>query len=426
MAATSTRRRKPFGTNPEVGERGTETESRILTAALEVFAESGFAASRVELITERSGCSRPAFYQYFSSKDDVFWRLGRRLGRALVDLGRSLGPVGPDAEGVATLTDWMDDFVDLYLEYAAVFEGFQSATRETVGAAQDSSGVAQRLDDALVRAFGVGRTRENRALASVIAAIIYRCTFYWKAMSAVGEFERERLTRGLAFGTHRLFLGPIPGVNVPRRRHRGPVRPVDFDRPGTPTTDPTLRPRGLATRRSLLDAGAQILPTHGYHDARVDDIAELARVSRGSFYRYFEDKDDFFRVLAGEAGDAMIDLLERFPTGDDRDELRTWLNAWFILYDSNGGVITVWQEMQQGGGDLVTYSQQVAAAIVGGLVEMFTRAGHDDPLFDALVLLALIERLPYRTYTLGYETPARAIDAASTTIRRVVMGFDAS
>ena len=36
-------RRAPFGTNPLVGERGSDTQRRILAAALDVFGEVGFA-----------------------------------------------------------------------------------------------------------------------------------------------------------------------------------------------------------------------------------------------------------------------------------------------------------------------------------------------------------------------------------------------
>jgi len=72
MDGTSIVRRPPFGSNPLVGERGSDTQRKILGAALEVFDEVGFNDARVELITKRAGCSRPAFYQYFSSKDDVF------------------------------------------------------------------------------------------------------------------------------------------------------------------------------------------------------------------------------------------------------------------------------------------------------------------------------------------------------------------
>ena len=54
-------RRSPFGDNPVVGARGARTQRRILTAAVDVFAEHGYHDSRIEQITEAAGCSRPTF-----------------------------------------------------------------------------------------------------------------------------------------------------------------------------------------------------------------------------------------------------------------------------------------------------------------------------------------------------------------------------
>ena len=79
-----------------MGERGAHTQRRILDAALEVFGTHGFHNARVELITEASGCSRPAFYQYFSDKDDVFWTLAAELGAEMVALADRLGTVHAD------------------------------------------------------------------------------------------------------------------------------------------------------------------------------------------------------------------------------------------------------------------------------------------------------------------------------------------
>ncbi|HET9609910.1 MAG TPA: TetR/AcrR family transcriptional regulator, partial [Acidimicrobiales bacterium] len=118
-------RRAPFGTNPLVGERGSDTQRRILAAALDVFGEVGFAEARVELVTEKAGCSRPAFYQYFSSKDDVFWALAGRLGHEMVALAERLGRVTPDAAGLAHLTGWIGDFMALHEAWAPVFASFQ-------------------------------------------------------------------------------------------------------------------------------------------------------------------------------------------------------------------------------------------------------------------------------------------------------------
>ncbi|MCU1353775.1 MAG: regulatory protein TetR [Acidimicrobiales bacterium] len=424
--STGPTRRRPFGTNPLVGERGSETEGRIFQAALEVYGEVGFNDARVELITERAGCSRPAFYQYFSSKDDVYWKLARELGEKMGELGERLERVDPDAAGVARLSAWIDDFTTLYQAYAPIFSAFQAASRDHRSIAQQSAAFGARLDVALLRAFGRRNRGADQALASGMAAVLIRCSFYWDVMEAIGPVDRGRLTDGLARVLHRLFYGPIDGVNIeraaPKRRRRLPAPVIPPIPP--PPDDRPLRPRGQQTRRRLLDAGAQVLPARGYHDARVDDIVATAGVSHGSFYRYFTDKDDFFRALGHEAGAQMVELLARFPADGDAVELRTWVEEWFDSYQSNGGVITTWQEMQEAGDELVAFSQLVAGSITTGLVTMLEARGFGDALVDALILLALIERLPYRAFTLGFTTRSAAVDATVTIVRRGLMAQD--
>ncbi|MFL6206690.1 MAG: TetR/AcrR family transcriptional regulator [Acidimicrobiales bacterium] len=421
MDGTSIVRRPPFGSNPLVGERGSDTQRKILTAALDVFAEVGFNEARVELITTRAGCSRPAFYQYFSSKDDVFWQLAEQLGREMVQLGHRLDHVTEDARGIAALEAWIDEFMGLYEDYAPVFSAFQAASRDHEPMVQGSSGISGRLGADLLGAFGIeGRSRRNATLAASVVAVLIRCSFYWRSLEAT--VDHDRLVTGLAQLVHRLLAGPIEGVNV----HRRDI--VDRDVPEVPVpdgnADATLRPRGQKTRQLLLDAGTEVLPARGYHDARVDDIVEAAGVSHGSFYRYFENKEDFFRVLAEEASTRMVELLDAFPLDAPEAALRSWLEEWFATYSSNGGVISTWQEMQTVGDDLVSFGQEVAATILARLMAMLDRRGFGDPLVDALALLAVVERLPYSVFTLRFTKRADAIDAMVTIIRRGFLGHD--
>jgi AcrR family transcriptional regulator len=424
MDGTEIVRRPPFGTNPLVGERGSDTQRRILGAALEVFAEVGFNETRVELITERAGCSRPAFYQYFSSKDDVFWKLAGELGHEMVELGDQLGTVTPDRDGVAALAAWINEFTTLYATYSPVFSAFQAASRGHKPLAQGSSGISDRLGGALLRGFEEhGHVDGSASLATSLVAVLIRCSFYWESMP--GELPRERLIKGVSELVHRLFAGPIDGVNVeprgtpPRRRERSAAvsrsAPADQGR--------SLRPRGEQTRQRLLEAGAKVLPDRGYHDARVDDIVEVAGVSHGSFYRYFDNKDDLFRVLAEQASTRMIELLEEFPDDAERDALHRWLDDWFATYQSNGGVISTWQEMHASDPELVAFSQGVATSVLLRLMEVLEQRGFGDPVVEGLALLALIERIPYSVYTLRFAEQPDAIDAMVTIIRRGFMGI---
>ena len=110
-------RRAPFSDSPLVGERGTITQRTILAAALEVFGARSFHDTGVELITEVAGCARPSFYQYFSSKEDVFWHLARDLAVAIGAATDRLGAVDASADGIEHLAEWLDELVDVYLTF---------------------------------------------------------------------------------------------------------------------------------------------------------------------------------------------------------------------------------------------------------------------------------------------------------------------
>jgi AcrR family transcriptional regulator len=422
MDTTGVVRRAPFGTNPVVGERGSDTQRRILAAALEVFGEVGFAAAGVEHITERAGCSRPAFYQYFSSKDDVFWALAAGLGDDMVALADRLGRVTPDAEGLAALRGWIAEFMDLHEAQAPVFAGFQAASRGRHRAARSSVGISDRTGHDLLRAFGLRRTARRATLATGIVAVLIRCSFYAETMPRA--IDRTPLVDGLAQTIHRLFAGPVPGVNtVPAAE----ARPGRHDHTPAPAPEPspdgrTRRVRGERTRQRLLDTGATVLPARGYHDTRVDDIVAAAGVSHGTFYRYFDNKDDFFRVLAEEASAAMIELLDRFRPDGDAGKLRAWLRDWFATYASNGGVISTWQEMLTN--DLLArLSREVAASVLARLAQALASRGFGDPEVDAVTFLAVVERMPYSAFTLGFTTEDGAVEATATIVRRGLFGL---
>lgn len=415
-------RRPPFGSNPLVGERGSDTRRKILEAALEVFGEVPFAEARVELITERAGCSRPAFYQYFSSKDDVFWALATRLGQEMVDLAKRLGAVTPDAPGLDHLTGWIDDFMALHEAWAPVFNAFPAASRDHTQEASGSGSISSATGKALLKAFGVRATPAHKAVAQTLVAVLVRCSFF--AEHAPAGMDRSPMARGLAREVHRTLAGPIDGVNVKRGRPtsgaRARVKVVEHV-PAPP--GPPLRPRGERTRRLLLDAGAAVLPARGYHDTRVDDIVAAAEVSHGTFYRYFDNKDDFFRVLAEAASTRMIDLVDRLELDAPPDDLRAWLREWFDAYQSDGGIISTWQEMRASP-ELAAFSQQVGASVFTRLEKVLDRRDFGQPLVAASTLLALVERGPYSVYTLGYLTREQAIEAMVTIIRRGFLALE--
>lgn len=54
-----------------------DLRSRLLDAAQQVFAASGYASATVDDIISAAATSRASFYRYFRSKDDLFEELSR-------------------------------------------------------------------------------------------------------------------------------------------------------------------------------------------------------------------------------------------------------------------------------------------------------------------------------------------------------------
>lgn len=417
-------RRAPFGENSSVGERGALTQRRLLSAALDVFSEHGYHDTRVELITEAAGCSRPAFYQYFSRKEDVFWRLAGHLANDMGELAESIDPVTPDAAGVAHLREWLDAFTDLCTGYEPILSSYPAAAREHRPDVNDTRGITNRVGAAIFRwADRDEPTLALPALMNTTVGVVIRSIYYWQL--GLGQLERSRFIDGLAQTVHRLLHGVRNGVNVSPVSHpptgRAPRRPP------VPEADAgdALRPRGRQTRRQLLDAGAAVLPVRGYHGTRVDDVVAEAGVSHGSFYRYFDNKDDLVRVLAEEAAAAMVELVASFPEGGgEPSALRPWLVEWFRTYRENGGVISVWQELDTDGEELSSFSLDVALVTFDRLSRIVSQRRFGDPSVDAVVLLSVIERSPYNVLALGHIHHDEAIEASAVLIRRGLFGAD--
>ena len=69
--------------------------------------------------------------------------------------------------------------------------------------------------------------------------------------------------------------------------------PDEGDRPNGPRSR-----KGVQTRARLVEAAKGVFEDDGFLNARVSDIAERAGMSHGSFYHYFDSKDEVFLEVA--------------------------------------------------------------------------------------------------------------------------------
>ncbi len=99
---------------PAVALRQRRKQARpqeLLDAALELFVEKGFAATRTDEVAQRAGVSKGTLYLYFPSKEDLFKAVVRQKLSSLIAEGVEIADAhaGSSAELLATLLQtWWD------------------------------------------------------------------------------------------------------------------------------------------------------------------------------------------------------------------------------------------------------------------------------------------------------------------------------
>lgn len=423
-------RRAPFSTNPRVGERGQRTQQRILDAALQVFGEAGYHQCSIDRIAKVAGCSRISFYQYFSSKEDVFRHLAGQIARQITASIDALSPVTADAAGWDALRAWVSGYGDLHERYRAVFSTFQAAV-ETDEAVAGGSLRAGARNVARFRTRLVATAVPARHLDATVDLLMKAITASFGIAAtlrsaAPEDHPRDRMDDAATDVFHRSLFGLLPGVNVhppgatpPAALAFGPAMLQVLDQRHDVSS---LTPAGRRTYDSLLRAGRTELVQRGFHGTRVDDIAAAAGLSHGAFYRYFDNKDQFARLLAGDAMRTVSTAFAGIPTAAVHDRsveagaaLRSWMRHYNTAQASEAALIRVWADAfhdPEGNDDSAAVFDWGRRQMAGFL----RPRGFGDVETEAIVLVGLLEAFGARP-----RSPA-ATDLAASIIETGLLG----
>lgn len=95
--------------------KGQRTQARLVAAAIEEFGARGFERTTVTHIVKRAGVSQPAFYLYFSSKNQIYQHLVKRVRNELREVieGARVPPHLPEKRA----SDSVRDAVKAFLQY---------------------------------------------------------------------------------------------------------------------------------------------------------------------------------------------------------------------------------------------------------------------------------------------------------------------
>jgi AcrR family transcriptional regulator len=107
----------------------------------------------------------------------------------------------------------------------------------------------------------------------------------------------------------------------------------------------------VATRARLVDAAKRVFEEQGFLDARISDISELAGLSHGSFYHYFDSKEQVFREVA-EAVDEQLsapmgEVIHAVSSKVPSERIREGLRRHFETYRAEAKIMGVIEQVSR-------------------------------------------------------------------------------
>jgi TetR/AcrR family fatty acid metabolism transcriptional regulator len=157
-----------------------------------------------------------------------------------------------------------------------------------------------------------------------------------------------------------------------------------------------VRTKTPAQAEKILAAAARLFASQHFHEARMEDIADLAEVGKGTLYRYFKDKEELYMALLSRGCDQMAERLRETAEtpGSAQVRLEALVEAILDFTDEHPHLLALVQHAEAMQGlDAELPTQQLRRHNVQLVEEIFEDARRDgeftveDPHLTALLLL---------------------------------------
>ncbi|GAA4562697.1 TetR/AcrR family transcriptional regulator [Planotetraspora kaengkrachanensis] len=172
--------------------------------------------------------------------------------------------------------------------------------------------------------------------------------------------------------------------------------------------------RGQRTRERLIAAARRVFEHDGYLDARLSDISSEANVSVGSFYVYFNSKEEIFTAVLEQVQDSALHPHVRAATrgGGPIAEIEAGNRAYLMWYRRNARLMRALEQAATCDENLRELRRKRGEAFARrnarSIRELQERGLADpdlDPLLAAKAVDAMVGRMAYGTYVLGDDIP---------------------
>jgi AcrR family transcriptional regulator len=170
---------------------------------------------------------------------------------------------------------------------------------------------------------------------------------------------------------------------------------------------PPASARGARTREGLVRAAREVFERDGFLDARIVDIASAAGVATGSFYTYFNSKEDAFAAVIDELSEEMLHprLRETAERDDPVAMIEATNRSYLLAYRRNARLMALMEQVAQVNEDFRRTRLRRVRAFTDrnaqAIAELQRRGLADrtlDPQLTAEALSAMVGRVAYYRY----------------------------
>ncbi|MDG4865305.1 TetR/AcrR family transcriptional regulator [Streptomyces sp. T-3] len=172
--------------------------------------------------------------------------------------------------------------------------------------------------------------------------------------------------------------------------------------------------RGVRTRNTLITAAREVFERDGYVDARITDISKEAQVASGSFYTYFNSKEEIFQAIVEQVQEEMLHphLRERTGITDTRQLIDASNREYLRAYKKNARLMALFEQVAQIDEQFMALRIERGNAFArrnAKLIRTLQQEGAADagldPLVTAHALSAMVSRMAYMVFVLGQRIP---------------------
>jgi AcrR family transcriptional regulator len=184
------------------------------------------------------------------------------------------------------------------------------------------------------------------------------------------------------------------------------IREALADPPDAEVSEKPANPRsskGVRTRERLVEAAKEIFEKDGFLEARISDIAARAGQSHGSFYYYFNSKEEIFREVAAAVDERLFapmdEVIMAHSTLAPRQRVREAMRRHFEKYREEARIIALIEQVSG-------YDKEVNALRLSRFqrhteraaqrIRQLQRSKRADPKLDPLLAAAALGALTSR------------------------------